>query len=256
MFPVLHTFGTVPLHTYGASLFFSLMVIYFLARRHAPGSLLTLDNIDDLMLIIIGSLWLGGGIVYLAVQGFSGNLDWKSLFQISSLQQFSVFPVAIATTLAMALWCRLKKRSLVGVIDFLIPFLTLGYGLHRILGCFNAGCCYGTPTTLPWGVVFPDYPNHSGPPPGIRLHPTQIYLGLSAFLTYWLLLRFKNALNHPGGPTAAGLAGLSGSYGLITFLRADLGHELSANTQTIVQYLSFLIAFLSVIVLFIRRKNK
>ncbi|MBF0108854.1 MAG: prolipoprotein diacylglyceryl transferase [Magnetococcales bacterium] len=255
MFPVLHTFGAIQLHTYGASLFFSLMVIYFLARRHAPGSLLTLDNIDDLMLIIIGSLWLGGGIVYLVVQGFSGTPDWKSLLQISALQQFSVFPVAIATTLAMALWCRIKKRSLVRVIDFLIPFLALGYGLHRILGCFNAGCCYGTPTSLPWGVVFPDYPNHSGPPPGIRLHPTQIYLGLSAFLTYGLLYHFKNALRHPGQPTAAGLAGLGGSYGLITFFRADLGHDLSANAQTIAQILSFSIFFLSVIFLFMRRKK-
>jgi phosphatidylglycerol---prolipoprotein diacylglyceryl transferase len=34
------------------------------------------------------------------------------------------------------------------------------------LGCFTAGCCFGTPTTLAWGVDFGD---------GLRRHPTQLY---------------------------------------------------------------------------------
>lgn len=34
------------------------------------------------------------------------------------------------------------------------------------LGCLYAGCCYGTPTTLPWAMRFAD---------GIPRHPTQIY---------------------------------------------------------------------------------
>lgn len=33
------------------------------------------------------------------------------------------------------------------------------------LACFSAGCCYGTPTTLPWGVDFGGGPRH----------PTQLY---------------------------------------------------------------------------------
>ena len=32
--------------------------------------------------------------------------------------------------------------------------------------CFCAGCCYGRPTGLPWGVHFGD---------GVRRHPTQLY---------------------------------------------------------------------------------
>ena len=34
------------------------------------------------------------------------------------------------------------------------------------LACFSAGCCYGTPTDLPWGVNFGD---------GVARHPTQLY---------------------------------------------------------------------------------
>jgi phosphatidylglycerol:prolipoprotein diacylglycerol transferase len=36
------------------------------------------------------------------------------------------------------------------------------------LGCFVAGCCYGIPTKLPWGVVFPEHG-------GLPRHPTQLY---------------------------------------------------------------------------------
>jgi phosphatidylglycerol---prolipoprotein diacylglyceryl transferase len=34
------------------------------------------------------------------------------------------------------------------------------------LACFVGGCCFGKPTSLPWGVVFHD---------GIPRHPTQLY---------------------------------------------------------------------------------
>lgn len=36
------------------------------------------------------------------------------------------------------------------------------------VGCFVGGCCYGTPTTLPWGVVFDSID-------GTPRHPTQLY---------------------------------------------------------------------------------
>jgi phosphatidylglycerol:prolipoprotein diacylglycerol transferase len=36
------------------------------------------------------------------------------------------------------------------------------------LACFVGGCCYGTPTSLPWGVVFPNVDLQPR-------HPTQLY---------------------------------------------------------------------------------
>jgi len=42
------------------------------------------------------------------------------------------------------------------------------------LACFQAGCCYGTPTTLPWGVAFPT----AVEAPSLPRHPTQLYESL------------------------------------------------------------------------------
>ena len=43
--------------------------------------------------------------------------------------------------------------------------VAVAVGIGR-LGCFCAGCCYGRPTGLPWGVDFGD---------GVPRHPTQVY---------------------------------------------------------------------------------
>jgi phosphatidylglycerol:prolipoprotein diacylglycerol transferase len=50
--------------------------------------------------------------------------------------------------------------------SFAVP-VAAGIAVGR-LACFVAGCCYGTPTKLPWGVVFPNV----DPQPR---HPTQLY---------------------------------------------------------------------------------
>ena len=50
--------------------------------------------------------------------------------------------------------------------SFAVP-VAAAVGVGR-LGCFYAGCCYGTPTSLSWGVMFPAV--DSAP-----RHPTQLY---------------------------------------------------------------------------------
>ncbi|HET6883316.1 MAG TPA: prolipoprotein diacylglyceryl transferase family protein [Pirellulales bacterium] len=47
--------------------------------------------------------------------------------------------------------------------SFAVP-VAVGIAIGR-LACFAGGCCYGTPTSLPWGVDFGDGPRH----------PTQLY---------------------------------------------------------------------------------
>jgi phosphatidylglycerol:prolipoprotein diacylglycerol transferase len=67
---------------------------------------------------------------------------------------------------------------------FALP-LALAMAVGR-WGCFFNGCCYGTPTDLPWGVDFGDH---------VYRHPTQIYeslfhLGMALIL--WQLLRCQH----------------------------------------------------------------
>ena len=62
--------------------------------------------------------------------------------------------------------------------------VAFGVAIGR-LACFQAGCCYGTPTDLPWGVSFPT----ALAGPDLPRHPTQLYEALFHF-TAGLLLRW------------------------------------------------------------------
>jgi phosphatidylglycerol---prolipoprotein diacylglyceryl transferase len=66
-------------------------------------------------------------------------------------------------------WCfgiRIKTGD-----TFAVP-VAVGVAIGRI-ACFFGGCCYGRPTDLPWGCVFPNAGE-----PHVARHPTQLYEAL------------------------------------------------------------------------------
>jgi len=65
------------------------------------------------------------------------------------------------------------------VADIVGAPTALGYSLMRV-GCFLGGCCYGRPTSLPWGVQFP----HLDEP----VHPTQLYESGLNLVNFLILL--------------------------------------------------------------------
>jgi phosphatidylglycerol:prolipoprotein diacylglycerol transferase len=72
---------------------------------------------------------------------------------------------------------------------FAIP-LALALAVGR-WGCFFNGCCYGTPTTLPWGVAF-DVDDQT-----MICHPTQIYESVfHLMMAGVLLLLMRTGLLH------------------------------------------------------------
>lgn len=67
--------------------------------------------------------------------------------------------------------------------NLLAPPIALGMAIGRI-GCLLSGCCYGTPTHLPWGIDFGD---------GIARHPTQLYEMFFCLAAFVLLQRARKA---------------------------------------------------------------
>jgi len=65
--------------------------------------------------------------------------------------------------------------------DSLAVPVAAAVGVGR-LACFSAGCCYGTVTSLPWGVDFGD---------GLARHPTQLYESAFHLLAAVVLYQFQ-----------------------------------------------------------------
>jgi len=78
-----------------------------------------------------------------------------------------------------------KSFSFLSILDAGSPAAALGYGIGRI-GCFLSGDGdYGIPTSLPWGMAFPN----GLVPTTARVHPTPIYELIVACAIAWILWR-------------------------------------------------------------------
>jgi len=86
-----------------------------------------------------------------------------------------------AGLVAAVVVARLARRPAAGILDAIAPAGLVALGIGRI-GCFLAGCCYGRPTGLPWGVLLPAL----GAPPR---HPLQLYSAAADLGLVVLLLR-------------------------------------------------------------------
>ncbi len=92
----------------------------------------------------------------------------------------------LAAWVVLARW---KKIPLLDSFDAGSVAAALGYGIGRI-GCLLAGDGdYGVPTSLPWGMSFPN----GLVPTTQRVHPTPIYELIVACLIAWLLWKMGAA---------------------------------------------------------------
>ncbi len=210
MFPVLWSYGPLKLYGYGFMIVLGAVVVARLlwSRREKMG---LRDEESYWALINIAALsgFLGGKLLFLAQYGWQGGL--------TVMNGYSSFGGFISVPLAIYAFARWKKIPFLKLADYMF-LLAISWHVFGRLGCFLAGCCYGRPTTMPWGVVFRD--TRSMVPPellGLHLHPTQLYEALGNLLIaaalYRLLLKIEAGKYKPGLVVAGHLA----AYGTLRF---------------------------------------
>jgi phosphatidylglycerol---prolipoprotein diacylglyceryl transferase len=98
---------------------------------------------------------------------------------------FAWFGGLLAGFAAFVWLARHRKVRLVDILDAGSPAAALGYGIGRI-GCLLSGDGdYGIPTSLPWGMSFPN----GLVPTSERVHPTPVYELIVACMIAWFLWR-------------------------------------------------------------------
>jgi len=84
------------------------------------------------------------------------------------------------------LYIALKGWPIVATLAAATPALAFGHLIGRI-GCFLVGDDYGTPSSLPWAVAFPE----GLPPSTVPVHPTQLYEAIGLGVLGWCLIRWR-----------------------------------------------------------------
>jgi phosphatidylglycerol:prolipoprotein diacylglycerol transferase len=194
VYPKLFDFGQVTLWghsfqlflpTYGALLAIGfLLALKFAAARGKKQGIETSLTLDLGLYILISAL-LGAKLLLLIV-------DWDHYRQdpVSLLRSGGVFYGGLVAAVITSLWFfRKHNLSAWQMTDIMAPSVALGHAIGR-LGCFSAGCCYGKPTSVSWGITFsnPYSRQIAGVPLGVSLHPTQLYEAGAEILIFLILL--------------------------------------------------------------------
>jgi len=188
MYPRLFEIGPVTVYTYGLLLAAAYLLGLQLARVRAATRGLDANRVLDLGIYIIISALVGAKLLLLVTDWSSFKADPKELLTLA--RSGGVFYGGLILAVVVALWyIRRAGLPLWTTCDVFAPGIALGHVIGRF-GCLFAGCCYGKPTTKPWGITFTDpfAASNVGTPLGVPLHPTQLYEAGAEFVILLILL--------------------------------------------------------------------
>ena len=227
--PVFLRLGPVQLRWYGLMYMVSFIIGYFLLKSLAKQRRLKLtsDDLYDLLFYIIIGVMVGGRIGYVLFYDLRGYL--QAPLDIFKIWQggMSFHGGLIGIVLATLYITKKKGWDFWEISDLICAGVPIGLGLGRI-GNFINGELYGRPTSLPWGIVFPEGGD-------LPRHPSQIYEALLEGLVLYLILRWLFRKNYQPGTVVWGLIGFYGLFRfLVEFVRepdAQIGFDLGPFTR-------------------------
>jgi len=223
MHPILFKIGNFPVGTYGLILVIGFFVALALGKHLGRRDGIEPDHLGDLAITLLLAGIIGAKVLMVVVDLFSGKPAAELLDPGYLRAGGAIHGGVIGGTLAFFWRVKRLKLPVPQTLDALTPAVALGQAIGR-LGCFSAGCCYGTACSLPWAVTFrnPDAHWLSGTPLGMPIHPVQLYSMLANLTVLGILLvagrhrRFK-------GQVAALYFMLEGVGRMVTEVwRADL----------------------------------
>jgi prolipoprotein diacylglyceryl transferase len=190
MIPFLHL-GPITIPTFGLMVATALLVSAYVLQadfnrrrvqlEHLPGYQGQRDE-GFLIIGVAGIAGLAGARLYHVLESPSEFFadPWNLLFSRFGFAWFGGF---LGGLIALIIMARRLKIPLLLFLDICSPAACVGYAIGRI-GCLLSGDGdYGIPTSLPWGMSFPN----GVVPTTQRVHPTPLYeffiwLAIAAFL--------------------------------------------------------------------------
>lgn len=192
MHPIIFEWGPLTLRSFGLAFAVGFALAIMVVLRRAKRWGFPPDPVLNLCFYLIFAGVIGARLAYVFthIPEFAGR--WTDAINPFAGEQFGLAGLnlygGVVAGLLVALWYA-RKRNLppLGVLDLLAPGLAIGMFIAR-WGCFFNGCCFGTPTDLPWGVSFPKDTLPHYVFGAQHLHPAQIYSALYGLGLYFFAI--------------------------------------------------------------------
>lgn len=218
MYPVIfHVCGSFAIHSYGVAMAVGLVVYLWLLQHDTKlRAVVSVEHIHEGFLGCIIAGLAGGRLLYFALHAEAH----EHIFDIFKIWEGGLAILgAIAGIAVYVVWyVRRHAIAILPVLDRVALYAPIPQAFGRI-GCFLAGCCYGSETCVPWAVIY-THPEARAPL-GVCLHPTQLYsMGIFVLMFIALVLMARCRLK-TGQLAAAYLFFMGIERFIVDFLRAD-----------------------------------
>jgi len=259
MYPEIFRIGSFPINTYGVFLALAFLCGILIAVKLAARDGLPKERIYDLCLWMLLASLIGSKILMLFTEPEYRDNPLQ-LLSLDFLRSGGVFYGGLIGAVLAGYWL-MKRYKLPWwtTADACAPGIAIGNFFGR-QGCFAAGCCWGKPTTLPWGVKFTELGHEiTGVPIDAHLHPTQLYESFAMLLVFLFLLWLHKHKRFSGQVILAYALLYSVIRFSIEFLRDDpRGDVFGLTTLTGLstsQLISIVVGIAALIVLILRRRR-
>lgn len=259
MYPELIRIGNFPINTYGVFLALAFLCAIMITARLAERDGLPRQKIWDLSLWMLLAALVGSKFLMLFTEP-EYRANPLQLLSLDFLRSGGVFYGGLlGAVLAGYLLIKRYKLPWWKTADACAPGIAIGNFFGR-QGCFAAGCCWGKPTDLPWGVRFSELGHEiTGVPIDAHLHPTQLYESFAMLLVFGFLLWLHKRRSFSGQVILTYALLYSIIRFAIEFVRDDpRGDILGLTTLTGLstsQIISIVIGITALILLVIRRRR-
>lgn len=225
MYPILLQWKFLTIHSFGALLAVSFAVGIILAEKRARRRGIGETVMSNLYMLVLIASVIGCRLAYVAFH----LEEFRSVWDIFAVWKggATLYGGLILSVLVGYPYLRRQGIPILVMGDILMPSVALGIGITRI-GCFLSGCCFGKPTNLPWGIVFPASCPAGSYAQGAHLHPTQIYASLDGFILFGVLLLAERKARFDGFVFSFFLVG----YGVARFVE-DFFRYYELNMTTV-----------------------
>jgi phosphatidylglycerol---prolipoprotein diacylglyceryl transferase len=256
MYPELFHIGSFPINTYGVFLALAFLSAILITVKLAERDGLPRERIYDLSLWMLLASLAGSKLLMLFTEPEYRDNPLR-LLSLDFLRSGGVFYGGLLGALLVGyLLMKHYKLPWWKTADACAPGIAIGNFFGR-QGCFAAGCCWGKPTQLPWGVKFSQLGHDiTGVPIDYHLHPTQLYESVSMLIAFFFLLWLHRRKRFNGQVILAYALIYSVVRFSIEFVRDDpRGDILGLTTLTGLstsQMLSLVIGIAALILLIVR----
>lgn len=189
----------IEVYWYGLLISLGMVLCVVLGMLHSKKNKFSSDLVFDVILVSLPCAIVGARLYYVLSEWEMYSGDLIKIFDTRS-GGLAVYGGVLGAFIGTLIMCKIRKIPFSAVVDFCVVYIPLGQAIGRWGNFFNQEC-FGTTTTLPWGMkssevesylrlYFPDLDST------MAVHPAFFYEFLATITIFFILLYVRKYSKH------------------------------------------------------------